>query len=189
MQTTIEGKKGSKKGAHPKQQTSSNRESDALLQLKALGEYSKFENDGIPAQILPGLLLGSIGAAFNRKILLEHKVTHILCCCDGVEPPYSKFFTYKSLELPDKRSEDITQYFEETASYIHDIVSQEQKVLVHCRAGKSRSVAIIMSYLMKYQNLTVDQALELIRKTRENVLPNSGFMTQLREYEKVLRGG
>ena len=155
---------------------------------KALGEYSKYETDGIPAQILPGLLLGSIGAAFNRKSLLEHKVTHILCCCDGVEAPYPKFFTYKSLELPDKRSEDITQYFEDTATYIHDVVSQGKEVLVHCRAGKSRSVAIVMSYLMKYQNLTVDEALGLIRKTRENVLPNSGFMTQLREYEKILKG-
>lgn len=160
---------------------------DAIRRLQEIHEYTKFETDRVPAQILPGLFLGSIGAAFDKEMLRKSKITYILCCCDGVEPPFPKSFTYKILALEDKRSKDVAQFFEETANFIHDILSQKQKVLVHCKAGKSRSVTIVMSYLMKHRNKTVDEALELIRENRKDVMSNTGFMEQLREYEKVIR--
>jgi hypothetical protein len=41
--------------------------------------------DKEPAEILPGLYLGSIGAAFNKESLEKHKITHILTCADKIQ--------------------------------------------------------------------------------------------------------
>ena len=59
-----------------------------MTQVKAIMGIHYMKNDGIPAEILPGFYLGSIGAAFNKKNLETEKIGHILCCCDGVKEVY-----------------------------------------------------------------------------------------------------
>jgi len=159
-----------------------------MSHAKALMGLYYMKSDGIPAEVLPGFYLGSIGAAFNRKVLEEHKIEHILCCCDGVKAVHPTVFSYKVLKLLDKPDEDITRYFEEASDFIHDVLSKGQKVLVHCFAGKSRSTTIMISYLMKYHNMTAQEALELIRTKRPVAQPNIGFMSQLKKYEEKLKG-
>jgi protein-tyrosine phosphatase len=39
-------------------------------------------------------------------------------------------------------------------------------VLVHCHAGAQRSCALVACYLMKYQHMTLDQAMNHVRKQR-----------------------
>jgi len=157
-----------------------------MTQVKAIMGIHYMKNDGIPAEILPGFYLGSIGAAFNKKNLETEKIGHILCCCDGVKEVYPTLFKYKFLPLLDKPTEDITKYFEETSEYIHDILSRGEKVLVHCFAGKSRSTTIMISYLIKHHKMSVDQALDIIRSKRPVIRPNIGFVSQLRAYEKKI---
>ena len=56
------------------------------------------------------------------------------------------------------------------------------KVLVHCHAGESRSVAVVAAHLMKTEDLSLEEALESIRKVRPRADPNEGFREQLRLY-------
>jgi len=58
--------------------------------------------------------------------------------------------------------------------------------LVHCFAGHSRSASFVIAYLMKYYEMTYDDALEFVQKKRETVSPNDGFVTQLRSYGQRL---
>jgi len=51
--------------------------------------------------------------------------------------------------------------------FIHDVVSNNEKILVHCHAGRSRSVCIVARYLMLKKNLTRKQALGKIEEKRE----------------------
>jgi len=157
-----------------------------MAHVKAVMGMQYMRSDGVPAEVLPGFYLGSIGAAFNRKILQEQSVGHILCCCDDVKEAYPTVFKYRMLKLLDKPDEDITRYFDETGEYIHEILSKGEKVLIHCFAGKSRSTTIMISYLIKYHKMSVDEALKLIREKRSVAQPNMGFLKQLRLYEKKL---
>jgi protein phosphatase slingshot len=157
-----------------------------MTHIKAIMGMQYMRNDGVPAEILPGFYLGSIGAAFNRKVLQEASVGHILCCCDNVKEAFPNVFKYRMLKLLDRADEDITRYFDETAEYIHEILSKGEKVLVHCFAGKSRSTTIMISYLIKYHKMTVNQALQTIREKRPVAQPNMGFLKQLRLYEKKI---
>lgn len=59
-----------------------------------------------------------------------------------------------------------------------------QKIIVFCRAGHSRSPTIVIAYLMKYENMTFDEAYKYV-KNKRNIMPNNGFIEQLHNYEKL----
>lgn len=63
---------------------------------------------------------------------------------------------------------------------------KDGKVLVHCRAGISRSATICIAYLMVHNSLTLDQAFDFIREKRKIISPNMNFMQQLFEFERML---
>lgn len=67
--------------------------------------------------------------------------------------------------------------------YIDYIVKNNGKVLVHCMAGRSRSVSIVMYYLMRKHLIDSDEAYRLIKAKREEASPNIAFMNQLRYYD------
>lgn len=54
--------------------------------------------------------------------------------------------------------------------------------MVHCAMGRSRSAALVLAYLMIYKNMTVVDAIEQVLKHR-CILPNRGFLKQLRELD------
>ena len=60
------------------------------------------------------------------------------------------------------------------------------KVLVHCKAGVSRSATVCIAYLMCCKSMTFEQAFEFVRAKRSIISPNISFMQQLIEFEHVL---
>jgi len=139
-----EKKETEEKAVGEKKQPDPAKVKNLMTHIKAIMGMQYMRNDGVPAEILPGFYLGSIGAAFNRKVLQDASVGHILCCCDNVKEAYPNVFKYRMLKLLDRPDEDITKYFDETSEYIHEILSKGEKVLVHCFAGKSRSTTIMI---------------------------------------------
>jgi hypothetical protein len=55
-----------------------------FLAIKAMSAMKMTKDDSVPAEIIPGLYLGSIGAAFNKESLKKHGITHILTCADKI---------------------------------------------------------------------------------------------------------
>ena len=51
--------------------------------------------------------------------------------------------------------------------------------LVVCTAGRSRSAAVCIGYLIKRKGYTFKDALSKVKKARPLVEPNPGFMDQL----------
>ncbi|KAF9051219.1 hypothetical protein BDZ89DRAFT_1088719 [Hymenopellis radicata] len=64
-------------------------------------------------------------------------------------------------------------------------IHEGRGVLVHCQAGMSRSATIVAAYLMYTRHLTPEAALELIRKSRPQIDPNTGFLVQLELFHKA----
>jgi protein-tyrosine phosphatase len=64
--------------------------------------------------------------------------------------------------------------------------SNRGNLLVHCQMGKSRSVAIVIAYLMKYMNMKLNDAFNYVKRIRKIALPNLGFMKALGQFEKKL---
>ena len=53
------------------------------------------KSDSSPQEIIPGLFLGSIGAALSKSKLMELGITHIIAALDKTNCIYKEFFTYK----------------------------------------------------------------------------------------------
>jgi atypical dual specificity phosphatase len=75
----------------------------------------------------------------------------------------------------------------ETTDGEHPMLSDsvgENRVLVHCFAGMSRSATIVIAYLLATTPMTVGEATEFVRSKRSVIRPNYGFIEQLEQYEK-----
>lgn len=87
------------------------------------------------------------------------------------------------LDLPDT---NIRYHFDSVLGFIHEAVEQGGGVLVHCNAGVSRSATLVIAYIMKYQKLRFEHALDKVKSVRPSVKPNDGFLKQLRDYDLEL---
>lgn len=145
------------------------------------------KEDNVPCQIEEGLFLGSIGAANNKTALKNLNVTHILTVANSLEPAYPNDFIYKVIHVTDKENTRIAEYFDECINFIDEAKSLGGGALVHCFVGKSRSVTIVVAYLMKKHGMSLSQALEHVKSRRPQAAPNSGFILQLQNFEKALQ--
>ncbi len=55
----------------------------------------------------------------------------------------------------------------DAVAFIEDVVGAGERVLVHCHAGRSRSVVVVALYLMRERGITAEGALEYIAERRE----------------------
>ena len=163
---------------------------DKMLKLINMIQLSStikiLKDDNAPIEIIPHLYLGSIGSASNLKQLQNCKITHIVCCARGIKNFFPDKFKYLNLDILDSEQADIKQYFEESYKFIDEGIKNNGNVLIHCHAGISRSSTILIAYIMKSKKLKLDKVLEKLRTKREKVNPNSGFIEQLKKYEKEL---
>ncbi|BAD69005.1 putative DsPTP1 protein [Oryza sativa Japonica Group] len=157
----------------------------ALMQGFCAARYRKADN--IPCPIVQGLYLGSVGAAMNKDALKSLNITHILIVARSLNPAFAAEFNYKKIEVLDSPDIDLAKHFDECFSFIDESISSGGNVLVHCFAGRSRSVTIIVAYLMKKHQMSLENALSLVRSKRPQVAPNEGFMSQLENFEKSMQ--
>lgn len=103
----------------------------------------------------------------NFKDALEKcsKVDAVLClredCCE--ERDDIDAFCYPLVDGPGNRQEDI----EEAIQTIADIVGDGEKILVHCHAGRSRSVCVVAAYFVKFHGMLPHQAISFIASKRD----------------------
>jgi protein-tyrosine phosphatase len=170
----------------PKKPTAAKTFQNVISEIKALVAINHMRNDGRPQEIVPGLYLGSVGAALSKKILLELQITDVLSVMDKMKTPFPDQFRYRQIEIFDSVDDDIQKHFVESTQHMHDCITKNGKILVHCFAGKSRSSTMVCAYMMKYHNMSRDTALAHIKERRPIICPNMGFMKQLLAWEKQL---
>jgi protein-tyrosine phosphatase len=68
--------------------------------------------------------------------------------------------------------------------FIHEAVSNEKNVVVHCAQGKSRSSTVVCAYIMAHKDFSPEEALKFVQQKRSIAEPNISFMKQLNEFHK-----
>ncbi|XP_074292189.1 dual specificity protein phosphatase 1-like isoform X2 [Silene latifolia] len=155
--------------------------------LRAYNAARYVQDDDEPCQIEEGLFLGSLGAANNKSGLKRLNVTHVLTVAASLAPPHPSDFTYKVIEVADREETNLAQYFDECIDFIDEAKRSGGGVLVHCFVGRSRSVTVILAYLLKKRGMMLSEALQHVRRKRPQASPNAGFIKQLQNYEQSLR--
>ncbi|XP_074204054.1 dual specificity protein phosphatase 22 isoform X4 [Camelus bactrianus] len=77
-----------------------------------------------------------------------------------------------------------TRHFRESIKFIHECRLGGEGCLVHCLAGVSRSVTLVVAYIMTVTDFGWEDALHTVRAGRSCANPNLGFQRQLQEFEK-----
>lgn len=127
----------------------------------------------------------SCAALNDKRGLDDANVTHILSVVSA-PPKNFDFAAYQHLCLTvdDMESEDIIQHFPVANDFVSRGLQSGGSVLIHCDAGRSRSVAFCISYLISGNQgaISPTEALAMIQKSRPESEPNEGFMWQLELY-------
>ncbi|XP_051550852.1 dual specificity protein phosphatase 5-like [Myxocyprinus asiaticus] len=149
-----------------------------------LGSRHKPDYDqGRPVEILPFLYLGSAYHACRQDYLTDLRITALLNVSRRDSRPAKGQYDYKWIPVEDSHTADISSHFQEAIDFIECVKEEGGKVLVHCEAGISRSPTICMAYIMKTQQLQLEQAFDIIRQRRAIISPNFSFMGQLLQFE------
>ena len=160
------------------------------------------------------LLLGRLEHACNPQIFRKYRITHVVNVCqaenifeNGLEKALSKcklstrlatlkqewltdFVIPKYLRCPisDQPNSNIGVFFEDASSFINLALQEHpnNKILLHCHAGVSRSATIAISYFMIYKRMSFEDAFQFVKSRRNVINPNPGFLQSLLEYQKKL---
>lgn len=154
----------------------------------ALSALRDLRQDNVAAHIEEGLFLGSARSAANKEGLKSLNVTHVLTVATRLSPAYPNDFTYKIVEVSDSEDTNLAKYFHECFDFIDEAKTTGGAVLVHCHAGISRSVTIVLAYLMNRHGIPLSDAVKHVKAKRPKARPNPGFLKQLMEFEKSLQG-
>uniref|UniRef100_A0A673GUJ3 Uncharacterized protein n=1 Tax=Sinocyclocheilus rhinocerous TaxID=307959 RepID=A0A673GUJ3_9TELE len=136
------------------------------------------------------VFIGNEKTAKDRAKLKEMGITHILNATANEEDLHGKIssreeyyqgmsITYYNVPAVDEDWFNISEYFFPAAEFIHKALSNpENKLLVHCIHGVSRSSTLVLAYLMIHHNMMVEDAIDHVTDERW-IGPNVGFLNQL----------
>ena len=142
---------------------------------------------GYVSEILTNLYLGDIETSQDESTIRRLRIKHIINLSN--EEHYKKWdnISYTDIPIEDNKNVNISEYIKNCVNIIENCRQNGENILVHCFSGVSRSVSIILSYLV-YKKFTLKQAFEHVKSIRINqyTLPNIGFFKQLIKYEKEI---
>jgi dual specificity phosphatase 3 len=146
------------------------------------------------SEILPGFLfLGDYGNGSSVEELRALGITHVVdatnerlsqAACQSLAGAVQ----YLPIDVWDTPEEQICLHFPAVNAVVASAAAVSGRVLVHCRAGWSRSPSLVLAYLMQAGGkggapMSLANALRIVLRERPMACPNPGFRDQLRGYD------
>jgi len=150
---------------------------------KARGHIMSNFCKGSADNIIEHIWIGDAYSAQNKKFLDECDIKLIVSCAVGSVASYPYDINYELIELLDVPDEEIGDYLNRVLPVIKRYVDNGQNVLVHCEKGASRSATVVAGYLIKYHNMSTDEAIKFMKTRRGIIEPNSGYKNRLKNFE------
>lgn len=172
-----------------------------LIENFLADELLALDKQPIIDKIYENIFLGDIVAAERYSLLKELEIKMVISLIknkqsEGIrsegEIKDIKGIRYYNFGIDDNRNENIYLLFPQIIELIDNNRNEnkEKNILIHCYNAVSRSVTILLAYLI-YKGILKD-ALELVKEKikKSNVpsKPNIGFMKQLIKYEREILG-
>lgn len=132
------------------------------------------------------MFLGPFSACRQTEELKKAGITHVVCFVDENEARLfrtenlAQYFHYQQFIVSDSNLQNLIQYFPSTSQYIHQVISQQGKVVVCCNGGLSRSPTFVIAYVMEIFKIDASQAYHFVQGRRLCINPNDGFKSQLK---------
>eukprot|EP00871_Galdieria_phlegrea_P004519 jgi/Galph1/5068/GphlegSOOS_G3744.1 len=150
-----------------------------------------YYNTKIWTKIRPYLYTGGETVAKDIDFLLSNNIRFIVNLSHLRYPNilYDERFRYFPFRLCDNESQEIIAVCYQVEAIIHEAITENVSVLVHCQKGISRSIAVIIACLMMREQRSFDSVYDEVRKLRPVSAPNGGFIDTLIQLQDRLQYG
>jgi len=140
----------------------------------------------LPAKIHDDMnvYLGSEADALDTNFISSEKITTVLSIQSWEIQKKITGVKYEFVQANDNSEMNLKSKFEFICDFLKK--HENERVLVHCQAGISRSATACLAYLMKEKNMSLDRSFNELRKRRECVSPNFAFLGQLKSWEREI---
>ncbi|XP_054821573.1 dual specificity protein phosphatase PHS1-like isoform X2 [Prosopis cineraria] len=160
--------------------------------LERIALISEAANSEKPSRVANNLFIGGALAARSLYTLQQLGITHIMCLCTNEigqsDSQFPDLFAYKNFFVCDDEDSNINSIFEEACDLISYVEEAGHRILVHCFEGKSRSVTLVLAYLMLRKKCTLLEAWNAMKRVHRRAQPNDGFAKILMELDQKLHG-
>ena len=118
------------------------------------------------------------------SILTKHReyyIDHILSIVPLQRQLTSETLQHDILPIEDTPQEAsiFAENIDRLLDSMHQSLVEGKRVAVHCQAGVSRSATVVIAYMMKYEGLSLNDAVEYVSTHRPVICPNRGFLEML----------
>jgi protein-tyrosine phosphatase len=145
-------------------------------------------------EVEEGLFLGNKQTALSSEFHRQHNIMLVINCTNTVpflKPVVNNGVTYIRVPVNDNRAPEeikkLESFIPEIVHLIHVHLSLGHNVLVHCRAGRQRSAAVVSAFLMNKYLWTHDEATSYVKFKKHDVFsPHINFYPALQEYNTHL---
>ncbi|KZT07271.1 phosphatases II [Laetiporus sulphureus 93-53] len=136
--------------------------------------------------ILPRLYLANLFTAQDEEQLVALGITHVVSVMEQPPKLPKSMPQLRTLYVPvaDAANANLLKYMDETTEFIKDALTENEqnRVLVHCLVGMSRSATVVCAYLLATTPMNPEEAVGFVVSRRCIVSPNAGFRRQLEKY-------
>lgn len=141
-----------------------------------------------PTHIIDNIYLGSAINASHYNTLKDRDIGLIINMTYEISNYFPEDFKYLNFPLYDNNSQSIKNYLIESYDKIIEFQmnNRDKNMLIHCFMGASRSASVVIYYLMKKYNYSLDDAIMFCKNKRELVNPTILFYNELNELSKLL---
>ena len=150
-------------------------------------KHIKIRTQPTQSPIYNGILyVGDKADAANCVRLQNLGITHIVNATKDIPNSSPNRFKYINVAVDDDESTDLKRHFRRSNEFVKNAIRKGGRVMIHCRAGVSRSVTLCIAYLMQCEGMRLRDAFSLLESRRSIIRPNNSFLMQLAKYEVML---
>ena len=132
-----------------------------------------------PVEILDNVYLGNILNSSNYEQLKDYNIDVIFNMTAEHACYFPGEFEYHQLSISDLKNASLGSEFDKMVDILDTVITNQRTVLVHCHHGRSRSVSLIIGYLMKHHDMTFNEAYNLVKTKKPIIGLNVDFKSQL----------
>jgi Leucine-rich repeat (LRR) protein len=151
--------------------------------------YSKISNVKFiwnykfPSKITDNLYLSGLSGVLCKNIYEQLDIKSVFTIGKKLNPIITNNMYHNVSEIDDEITSILSL---DVIDIIHEQIQKGNKCIVHCQKGISRSASIVIAYMMKYNNMRLNDAYNFIKNKRDCIEPNYGFWEQLIKFDNLL---
>lgn len=153
----------------------------------SLNIFNFITNNDNSIFIMPNLYLGNINAANDIDFLQKNQINSIVNCSNEIE--FHEYFNdkqkFRLLIDDNKEPENIKKIKEnifDALKFIDNEINKKHVILVHCYYGLMRSATVIAAYLIVKYKMSVNDAVNFLKKKNKIIFNSSYNFIEILEY-------